>query len=131
MLKRIKTTQINLYNCDSPIMCSVEEAENFLSELVKEIGMNLIPEEITNCKNPKAFDFETSKVNLSEEEAGITGVVTLYESHIAIHTWTKTKPCNAAIVVISSCKDYDHGKTANWIVNKLKADIYKVKFIEM
>jgi S-adenosylmethionine/arginine decarboxylase-like enzyme len=101
-MKKLFTTQIDLYDCKR-LPRTVEENNDFLINLVSFIGMRRIPEDMIGSKNPHSFYFDVNKLGLPEDEAGITGTITLFESHSASHLWEKT---NFACVVICSCKEY-------------------------
>lgn len=51
------------------------------------------------------------------EDAGITAIVIMSESHIAVHTWPERKDCTVNIDVFS-CRDFD------WLglLNEIAAD---------
>jgi S-adenosylmethionine/arginine decarboxylase-like enzyme len=122
-MKRLRTTQINLYDCYSDIIFSKEEINLFLERLVDFIGMRVIPEKMIENKNPHSFEFIPSELNLPDVEAGITGTITLFESHAALHLWNNTR---FVCVVISSCKDYDPDSVANYCQSYLSAGDLKV-----
>jgi len=124
--KKVKTTQINLYSCEHPVLTDPQYGNLFLEELVEFISMNKIPEEIIGSKNPVTFQFNPGFVE--KQEHGVTGIITLYESHCAFHSWPELD--GFLCVVISSCKDYDVAATARWIAEKVNAKGYKFKFLD-
>jgi len=122
-MKRLRTTQINLYNCHSDIIFSKEEVNLFLERLVDFIGMRVIPEKMIENKNPHSFEFIPKELNLPDIEAGITGAVILFESHSCAHIWSETR---FVCVVITSCKDYSPDDVANYCQSYLSAGDLKV-----
>jgi S-adenosylmethionine decarboxylase len=108
-MKALRTTQINLYYCDTKKIDDVDTCRNFLIDLVKLINMNMIPEEMIGSPNPIIFSYVSSE---DKNEDGVTGVIILCESHTAIHTWPKKE--GFAEIVINSCKDYDPKAAADY-----------------
>lgn len=85
---------LELYGCDEQATRSVEITADILDKLPDEIGM-------TKIMPPYVFKYK-GKV---EEEWGVSGVVLIAESHIAVHTFPDQ---NGFIAVdIFSCKDFD------------------------
>lgn len=101
-MKTLLTTQIDLIDCNY-LISDVSAGNIFLEELVTFIGMRKIPEEMIGCKNPNSFYFDNTKVMLSDVEAGFTGVITLFESHIAFHSFDVDRFVS---IVVCSCKPY-------------------------
>ena len=90
---------------------SEAELRQFLSDLLKEIGMEcLIP----------------AQLKLSHQKAwtGIMGIIT---SHIAFHFWTQERYVQLDIY---SCKDFDRKKTVEYLDNFWKAEDSKSLFID-
>ena len=80
------------------------EIKNFLADLVKSINMRILV-------NPVA-GYESG----DEAHAGYSGVVILYESHCAIHTYSKLRK---VFIDIFSCKDYCVEDVLNFIKGKI------------
>jgi S-adenosylmethionine/arginine decarboxylase-like enzyme len=116
----LRTTQINLLDCNHSLMVNTEEMEIFLYKLVKFISMTLIGEELTDNSNPHAFLYNPPDKN--EIDHGVTGIAILVESHVAAHAWPKRNLLN---VVITSCKEYDARITALWISGYCESKIFK------
>ena len=114
MKKILQTVQINLYNCNVDSISSEEFVRNFLKKLVGFIGMNRIPSKLVKSKNPLSFDFKSEAVKKDPNESGVTGLIILYESHCAVHTWPSDDFERFACVVISSCKEYSAEATFNF-----------------
>lgn len=72
-----------------------DKAANWLSDLVKEINMN-----ITNSGGPHVDYVE------KEGNCGIAGVVMIETSHISLHIWDKQDPPLLQMDVYS-CADYN------------------------
>lgn len=63
-------------------------------------------------------------------DAGITGIVVISESHMAIHTWPEKKDCNVNIDIFScrqfNWKDVLAKVTKDW---RIGTDDYKIRVI--
>jgi S-adenosylmethionine/arginine decarboxylase-like enzyme len=127
-MKNIKTTQVYTYGCEPKLIDNIDFMNSFLEDLVDIIDMNKIPPELIKGENPKSFYFDAAVLNLPDEDAGITGVITLFESHCAFHSWTKYKFC---CIVICSCKDYNSDLVAYFCKDRFKAENVSYKTIVM
>jgi S-adenosylmethionine decarboxylase len=84
---------LDLNECNSEILDSLDACFYFLNEMPALIGMNRIT-------RPYVFRYEGSQ----EDDDGITGVVIIAESHISLHTYPQK---NFVFVDIFSCKQFD------------------------
>ena len=91
---------------------SKEEIKNILYELADLIKMRILlkPQVIEGTVRP-----------------GITGIVIVEESHIAIHTFTITNSIN---IDVFSCKEFDPDKVIDYLKNKLEMEDIKVSIIQ-
>jgi len=124
-MMELRTTHINFYDCkDNPILFDPTEMDKFLVNLVNFISMTVIPSELMGggIKNPNSFLFEPS--NRDKVEYGVTGIVILYESHIAAHSFPY-KHNGFINIIITSCKDYDPKLTLLWLCACLGSTNYK------
>lgn len=85
---------LELYGCDKESTRSVDNTFTFLDSVPASIGM-------TKIMPPYAFRY-SGKV---PEEWGVSGVVLIAESHIAVHTFPDQN--EFVTVDIFSCKDFD------------------------
>lgn len=129
--KILQTAQINLYNCNIESISSENFIRSFLKKLVDFIGMNRIPSKFVKSKNPLSFDFKSEAAKRDPKESGVTGLIILYESHCAIHTWPSDEYNRFACVVISSCKEYDAEATFDFCKKQLGATDGSWKEVKM
>jgi len=102
-MKTLQTIQVNLYDVDLKEIHTEFGSNMFLQSLVYFVNMRIIPEELMKVSNPNSFYFDHEKVNVDKCEEGVTGIIVLYESHAAIHTWKNTNFVN---VVLTSCRPF-------------------------
>lgn len=82
------------YVSDRNVLRDAEEMRSFLVGLVNYIDMTIIGgPTIQEVRDPTG------------EKAGLSGHVTIAESHCAIHTWPEAKFFH---LLVDSCKDFDH-----------------------
>ena len=77
---------------------------------------------LKNCLNEAAIQSGATVVGESFyhfSPYGVSGVVNIAESHIAIHTWPEYR--YAAVDVFTCGDDVDPEKAARWIAEKLEA----------
>jgi len=77
---------------------------------------------LRDCLNEAAIQSGATVVGESFyhfSPCGVSGVVNIAESHIAIHTWPEYR--YAAVDVFTCGDDVDPGKAARWITEKLEA----------
>ncbi|MFH1851515.1 MAG: adenosylmethionine decarboxylase [Candidatus Neomarinimicrobiota bacterium] len=98
---------LDLSNCNPDKLNDLEYCYRLLDSLPESIGM-------TKITRPYVFRYE-GKV---PEDAGITGVVIIAESHISIHTYPLK---NYAFVDVFSCKPFDVEKTKTYIIEALES----------
>jgi len=82
---------------------------------------------IKNCLNEAAIQSGATVVGESFyhfSPCGVSGVVNIAESHIAIHTWPEYR--YAAVDVFTCGDDVDPGKAARWITEKLEAQSHSL-----
>ena len=107
---------MELYGCDKRKLSSVQEVSRFLDELPAKIGMTkIIP--------PYVFEYHGVK----PEDWGVSGVVLIAESHIAVHTY----PDKGYVAFDAfSCKDFDTKRVAKMVVGVFGAQTYEEKTFE-
>lgn len=94
------------YKCNSEKLNSVEFVRRMLDELPNLIGMQKISE-------PSAFHYYSEK----EDESGVSGVVIIAESHIAIHTYPKKQLVKTDIV---SCRAFNTHLAEEYLKSSLQ-----------
>ena len=107
------TVRIQLEHCQGEL-----DNENWCTDLLKDlcrhIGMNLLAGPLT----------ESLHHPTDPTKSGVSSVLIIQESHIAIHTWPKE---NAVRAVIDTCKDgLPIGHTAAWLLKRVGARISRV-----
>jgi S-adenosylmethionine decarboxylase len=92
------------YGCDTDRLVDLSLLTDLLDELPAKMGMNKI-------MPPYGFKYKDGQV---PEDWGLSGIVLIAESHIAIHTF----PAKGFITVdIFSCKHFDVSTAVNMIVD--------------
>ena len=106
---------IDGYHADSAKLGDVDMIRGVLDTLPLEMDM-------TKIMAPHVFRYQGSR----PEDAGVTGVVIIAESHIAIHTF----PHKGFISVdVFSCKDFDVQKAVSSLVAAFEIGRYDTYFI--
>jgi len=101
---------VELYNCDNKILNDVRKVEEIMAEGARRSKAHIV-DVVFHTFNPH----------------GISGVIVIAESHLAIHTWPEY---NFASIDIYTCgSDVNPWKAYNYISKKLKAK--NVTAIEM
>ncbi len=93
---------LDLNDCNQTILDDLDACFRLLSELPTIVGMIAITQ-------PYVFRYNAS----IPEDAGITGVVIIAESHISLHTYPKKK---FVFVDLFSCKPFDVEKAKKHII---------------
>jgi len=107
---------LDMYGCDRSKLESVEYVAKFLDGLPAKIGMTkIIP--------PYTFRYE----GIKPEDWGVSGIVLIAESHIAIHTYPEK---NYASFDAFSCKEFDANKVAEMVVKTFGAKTYEKNSFE-
>jgi len=97
-----KTVRIILRRCETELSKSFIEWTTL--RLCDYMGMTWVGDPVTRTILP-----------------GLSAVLVIEESHIAVHTW----PESASVrVVIDSCVDFDHEATARWLKGIFEAAEY-------
>lgn len=91
------------YNTE--LLCKTEALSKWLIGITQLLGMKVIKGPI--CVETATFG----------PDAGITGVVIVSESHLAVHTWPERGDCTVNIDIFS-CRPFDALK----IFNQIKTD---------
>jgi len=86
---------------------------NVLDELSEKLKMNKL-------SNPLVVEYK------AKDEGGVTGIILLKESHIAIHTYPIK---NFAVMDVFSCKEFDVEKTIEFFKEKFSFKEIKNKLI--
>ena len=96
---------------DVESMKDEEFVYRFLDVFPSEIGMNKISTpHVTTYRGPK------------DEDWGVSGFVLIAESHISVHTFPERAYVN---IDVFSCKDFDHEKALNQIIETFSLDQVK------
>lgn len=93
---------IELYECDSTIINSVEQVEEYMVEAVRISGATIL-KSVFHEFNPH----------------GVAGVVVISESHFSIHTWPEYRYC--ALDIFTCGEVIDSGKALQFLKKKLLA----------
>lgn len=94
---------IDGYDCNKKKISDMEFIYRFLDELPDKIGMRKVGKPDVD----KIFESE------KDEDYGISGLVLIMESHIAIHSFPAK---NCIFIDIFSCKDFDTDSTKKMII---------------
>jgi S-adenosylmethionine decarboxylase proenzyme len=95
-------TLLELHGCDPAVLNAPEELKGLLLEAVRR-GNGTIVTDVFHTFNPH----------------GVSGVVVLAESHVAIHTWPEHG--YAAVDIFSCGNKLDHAAIRGWIAAGLRA----------
>lgn len=106
---------IDGYHADSARLDDVDLIRSVLDRLPLEMDM-------TKILPPHVFRY----AGLKPEDAGVTGVVIIAESHIAIHTFPHKRFVS---VDVFSCKDFDTQKAVQSLVASFEIGRYDTYFI--
>ena len=102
---------MDMYGCDKRKLSSVQVVSQFLDGLPAKIGMTkIIP--------PYVFEYR----GIKPEDWGVSGVVLIAESHIAIHTYPEK---NYASFDVFSCNEFDADLVAKIVVEMFGAKTYE------
>ncbi len=94
------------YNCSSEILNNKEEIAEIMTKGI----------EISNATIIKPFFHKFSPY-------GISGIIVIAESHLAIHTWPEF---GFAAVDLFSCGNFDFTESLKFIRDNLKAERYSI-----
>ena len=103
---------LDLNSCDFNLLNSLDSCFTLLNNLPDQIGM-------TKITQPYVFPYE----GLVPEDAGITGMVIIAESHISVHTFPFKK---YAFIDVFSCKPFDTNYAAKFCVDLFKSKDPKI-----
>ncbi len=106
---------IDGYQANPQKLADKELIHKILDELPEEMGM-------TKVLPPAVFDYRGSR----PEDVGLTGVVIIAESHIAIHTFPERRFIS---VDIFSCKDFDIKKAVDRLAEAFEIGRYETYLI--
>ncbi len=90
-----KMVKILAENCKTHVLDSRSGCEDMLRHLCKMLNM-------TSLSGP--YSVKVSSIFGDTENDGVSAILVIAESHIAIHTWSHWR---SARIVIDSCKDFD------------------------
>jgi len=108
---------LDMYGCEKDKLQSVNFIYEFLDGLPSKIGMRkILP--------PYVFKYDGGE---KPEDWGISGIVLIAESHIAIHTYPEK---NYASFDIFSCKDFDIYETAKMVIKIFGAKSYEKNYTQ-
>jgi len=92
---------------------SVAAVRGMLASLVERVGMRALSDAHTY---DVAVDLSKLGKEPFEDEGGVTGVIVLSTSHIAVHTW----PARPFLVLdLFSCRPFDTGAVLSHLVEHL------------
>ena len=94
---------LELHSCDPGLLNAPAELKELLCEAVRR-GRGTIVTEVFHTFSPH----------------GVSGVVVIAESHVAIHTWPEHD--YAAVDIFSCGTTLDHGAIRDWIRDGLHAE---------
>lgn len=98
---------LDLFGCDPKLLMDSDFLESICIESAKKAGATVLH----------------SYFHHFGEDYGVTGVVTLSESHISIHTWPET---NYAALDIFMCGKCDPKDAADFIIGKFNPTSSKI-----
>ncbi|HEX2864799.1 MAG TPA: adenosylmethionine decarboxylase [Deinococcales bacterium] len=105
---------IDGYHADAAKLADVDLVRAVLNQLPHDM-------EMTKILEPSVFEFSNAP-----DETGVTGVVIIAESHIAIHTF----PVQGFLAVdVFSCKDFDSARALRTLVEAFEVGRYDTHFI--
>ena len=107
---------LDLKGCNPDKLSNLELIFTILSDLPDTIHMHKITQ-------PYVFPYS----GLVPEDKGITGFVTIAESHISIHTFQLK---NYAFIDIFSCKDFDYETATHYMINVFESTEPEVHLVE-
>lgn len=109
------TKVTGVFNGDPRKLSDVGVVSEFLRRLVSEIGMTALGYHI--------YDVPMAVKRLGQtplhDEGGVTGVVVLSTSHIAIHTWPED---SGGRIDVDSCRVFDRTAVARMIERHFASD---------
>lgn len=110
-----KHIKIQVYGVEFGKLRNVELIEHLLSGLVRNAGMR-------ELDSPWVYDIRRELERQGEtpdplEPEGVTGIVVLSTSHVAIHTWPHR---GYAVLDVYSCKDFSSALVADVIRESLE-----------
>jgi len=108
---------LDMYGCEKEKLQNVNFIYEFLDALPQKIGMRKI-------FPPYVIKYDGGE---KPEDWGISGIVLIAESHIAIHTYPEK---NYASFDIFSCKDFDVDETARMVIKMLGAKTYEKNYTQ-
>lgn len=86
---------IDGYECASELLYDPGALMQWLNRLPRRIDMSvLVPAVVAEIKIPRC----------RQSDEGVSGIVMIYESHIAVHTWPQRREMQADVY---SCKPFD------------------------
>jgi S-adenosylmethionine decarboxylase len=109
---------IDGYDCDSDLLSDRVALLRWLDGLPAQIGMSvLMPAAVKKIGPPRC----------RPDDAGLSGVVVICESHIAVHTWPRRRELQADVY---SCKPFDAGKVLERFIHDFGIGSCDTKLVE-
>jgi len=105
---------LDMYGCNKKKLKDVNFVYSFLNEMPEMVGM-------TKIMPPYVFAYS----GLKPEDCGVSGIVLIAESHIAVHTFQEKFYASADIF---SCKEFDTETAADIITSRFEAKTYEKNF---
>lgn len=108
---------IDGYDCDSKLLSDRCSLLRWLADLPAQIGMStLMPAAVERIEYPRC----------RREDEGLSGVVVICESHIAIHTWPRRREIQADVY---SCRSFDADAVLAHFVQDFSIGSYDTQLI--
>jgi S-adenosylmethionine decarboxylase len=109
---------IDGYDCHSELLSNRISLLRWLDDLPPQIGMSiLMPATVGSIHPPKCRPVDE----------GLSGVVVIHESHIAVHTWPRRGELQADVY---SCKRFDAEKVLDHFVHDFGIGSYDTQLID-
>lgn len=109
---------IDGYDCRSHLLSDRDSLLRWLDALPPKIGMSvLMPPAVERIEHPRC----------KPEDEGLSGVVVICESHIAVHTWPRLLEVQADVY---SCRPFEAEAVLACFVRDFGIGSYDVELIE-
>ena len=106
---------LDCYGCPKEKLADIDFICETLDKFPKKI-------EMTKIMPPYVFKYKGK----NSEESGVSGVVLIAESHITIHTFPEQQH---AFIDIFSCKAFDTGQAAEYLIKLFEAKEHEVQML--
>lgn len=121
-----KHIKIQIYGVEKNILIDVFLIKDFLLDMVHSAGMR-------ELGKAHVYDIQQTLMSIGlkpdkDEPEGVTGIVVLSTSHVAIHTWPHR---GYAGIDLYSCRDFENQDAMNVVIqvmNPIRATIHDLSF---